>query len=301
MDNKIRKLAEAKKAIQEQQFKHIRLCDLQDTVICSWSPANAKNGFEKKYKEIELRLKNLPAGVYIVQARQRFSGNEPIYNYYVGNKQYDPKTLDDALNNQPAPKNPGDERIPVPERQKEYTSKMLSVDKGFELVSENARLTAENESLRKELAAANKTITELEAELDENENGLKVAESPGERMLSMAEKLGTVLLPIADRAMDLYEKKINNDRSKLLHDAGYEIPEATRKTNGSSRTAAPEKLDFTKMIPKEDDPRFPEYLTFLAALDDDAFNTHLEQVKKISEPVYNRICEEFDVEFDNEP
>lgn len=295
MDNKIRSLKETQKEIKAQGFKHIRLTDLGETVICAYNPSHAKaaTNLTKKWSEIETRLKMQNAGIYIIQARQRFSGGEPTYNFYVGNKNYNPADL----NNKPEPQTKEKPEEKLKEQPRSNVEKLLSVDTAMNYASENARLTAENDQLRNQVADLKSQNAELLAELEESdEKGLTVGDE--NKVTKSIESIMGIALPVADRFMDYLDKKEERQKMKLLSDAGYEIPGHTRKTNGNKTTHAPAKRDFNANIPTQDMPDWDDYLNWLGELGDEDFSTHLEKVETADKNIYEAICKEFDVSFE---
>lgn len=299
MDKTIRKFADCKKIAAEQQFKHVRLLNLTGDVICAYNPAHGKGSamtLAKKFDEIERRLKSLEPGVYIMEYRARFSGNEPTYKYYVGNKNYDPNSISDAPILPPARK----DKEPVSEKPTKEQH-LLSVDKALEYATENARLTAEVETLRDKVTQLEREKRELEAELDAIEEDDGEENTVSDRLEKMGETWGKILLPVADRYMDLRERELRYKETKLLADAGYELPGFDRREkprNGSRREAA--EKDYNEHVPQPNDPDWENYLDWLNELTDRAFNKHLERVKAASQEVYDAVCKEFDVTFEEE-
>lgn len=292
MDKKIKKFSECKQIATEQQFKHVRLLDLSGNVICSYNPAHGKTmTLDKKFKEIELRLKNAEPGVYIMEYRARFSGREPSYKYYVGNKNFNPKDIDNA------PEMPAEKVAPVADNKtNRSTEKLLSVETALDYATENARLMAENTSLQNENRDLREENKRLNAELDEMDEKEMGEPDQMEKIGGWAKNLGDILLPVADRLVDLKEKQLNFAREKYLSDNGYDISQLSK--NGSAKKE--EGRDFNKKVPNVNDPDWGDYLDWLSGLSDRSFTNHLSIVKQASQEVYDAVCSEFEVSFEED-
>lgn len=291
-ENKIRTLKEIRAVADEQQFKHVRLCDLSGDPIVAYNPAHGKkpSDLTKKWTEIERRLKQCDAGIYIVECRARFGGRERAYQYHLGNKNFDASQLNDTTQN--SGNLAARKQEPVADK-RTSTDKLLSVDTALEYATENATLRAENEGLRNEIARQKTYIAELEAELDSDEG----VNDNTKGMQEFWESASSTLLPVADRVIGLFERKQKLSESKFLAEKGYDIPGLKKSGRGERRQ---KQKDFNQNVPNPDDADWEQYVDWASQLPDEEFNAHLERVQKSSQVVYDALCEALGVEFDDD-
>lgn len=293
---KIYTLAELRKLCKEQEYKHARLLDQGGEVIVSWNPTlNKKITVEKKLAEIERRMKALDPGIYVLEFRARFSGREPAYSYYVGNKNY---SSDDLSENDSV--SPVVSKKQVADDKPTKGEKLLSVESAINYVQENATLKAENIVLKREIESLKKEVADLEAELESDDG--KAMSDPAETMTKAFKGFGDIALPVFNRLMDQRDRKQAYEETKFLHENGYDTG-IKRKQRNKSRASAQdadeqEEIDFNENIPTPDEPAWDDYLAWLNDLEDDDFSDHLEKVKGVSDEIHEKLCEVFNVTFD---
>lgn len=299
MDKKIYTWDGIKALIKDQDYKHVKLSSLDGEKLVSYNSINKKaQGLADKLKEIEKRLKVLGDGIYIVTCQTKYGNTSPQVSHYLGIGNYDPSEIQGnkklSENNPPQP--------PQPPARRNKSDELLTVDTALDNVQQIARLEATVERQKEEIARLKAENSELEAELDEME--AMGEDSPGSGVFEG-------LFPVAEKFLELEERKQKFKETKFLRDAGYEIPglrslrrsqsngSRNGRRNGRRNGNAPRK-----QIPEPGTREWERYLQHLEGLSDQDFQAHINQLRDHAPDIYEEVKQDLEFEeeeYDDEP
>ena len=283
MDKTIYRLPEIKKIIAEQKYKFCSLFDMDGNTLCTYNSIKkgvpAPKSLQNKLEEIETRCKRLAPGVYVLVCKAVYGSNSIGDKFYLGVGQFDPTILNDAPTFRETKKT-----MAEPETKKEKMN-LLSVEKAMDHLEEIANLKAENASLR----AENKR---LQDELDsiEEDQGMDEGESKND-LAAMFKDLIPTISPLADKYFELQEKKMGLEQAKFLHESGYIIPGAKRSTQTNGSQVKMQNKSH-KEIPQPGAEGWEEFINYLLNLDENNFETVMQQLEANQPEIYEAACAE---------
>lgn len=293
MDNKIYNWKELKALISSQGYKHVRLTDLNGKKLVNYNAINKKaKGLADKLREIETRMKVLQPGIYILDAQTMYGNTSPAMSHYLGVGNYDPRELDGNT------RQPVQQQQPISEREprRNRTEHAVSFDTALDNVKTIAQLEAKVARLEDQIEAQKTTIRELEAELDDPET-----------MSDESEEIPGWLagfMPVAEKLIDLSERKQRFNETKLLLDQGYDLTDIFgKKSRGSDRgrSSRSERRSARangKEIPRPGTRNWNRFVEHIDGLPDEEFETALNQLEENDPDVYEALCEELDVTYE---
>lgn len=255
---------------KQQKYKYASLKNSDGKSIVTYNTeSNPKITAQHKLNESFERLKILPDGVYyFCFANSKGRNVQPDeFQYVKGNVATDEKGTQlpyQIINQLPSNLKPNE------------SDKVLSYQEVLKNQIELTRVTFERDSYKRELETANKTITELEAEIKELEGKANLSEDPN-TPAKWIENLSTTALPIFDRFMSYKEKELN----------------LRERFNSSSKQNVQARKRKTFTMPEIGSESWDKWMDNLAAMEEDKFNQTLEAVKKLSVPHYDAIVLEF--------
>ncbi len=177
------------------QYKYVSLDSPKGQNIVAWN--NARTKLPERIKEIELRLKSLPAGIYILKCKNT-QGNKALADEYPVNahgKIVQTETTEKK-----------------PTMSKENPS-VISYDSALKFQVRIKELELENDDLKKRNKELEEEIDELQNELDELEtNAPNLAENQSNVLDNIGKWINdtlTTVSPMIDKHFELKEKALN--------------------------------------------------------------------------------------------
>lgn len=270
---------EIRELFKQQKYKYCSLKNTDGKSIVTYNTENnAKVKAIDKLNEAFERLKILPDGLYIFCFANSKGRNvaPDEFHFVKGNIAVDEQgkgTPYQIINQAPA--------------KNEY-DKILSYPAVLELQMELTTLKFKLNTTEQELAKANTTINELEAEIKELEaKGLSENDpnSPNKWM----EMIGTNLLPLADRWFGVREKEL------ALAEKGINI--APRQQRPQQKQQRPQQQpQQAPNFPPIGSDEFNKWLDVLADAEDKDYDYTMSVVKKYSPEHYDAIVAELEGE-----
>jgi len=294
MDKTIYKLPELEKIIKEQKYRFCSLLNLEGETVVPFNTIKGQHTITSKLKEINTRVKRLPAGVYCMLCKDVYGSGIAGDKYYVGIGKYDPNSLGEISTIQD--KKTYYEKSPV----KTSSEKLLSIEQAMDnlrelsdVKSENARLKAENERLKEENA---ELLEELEEEPEEEESSLSDGFTG---IANTFKEMLPALEPLAEKFFSIKEKELSLKQAKFMAENGYEIPGMKKAVNGA-RKVKEQVQEQPEEVPEIGGNGWAQYINVLCNMEEAQFNQHLEQLKQHAPETYEAVCKEVYTEEEEE-
>lgn len=258
--------------LKENKYKFIRLLNTEGEPLVFWNNLTG-SPVAKKVEEIKNRLKTLPDGVYVLQAKFVYSGKQSPDVYYI---QKGKAVLSENT------------AVIIP-KVENTGQQITSVESALDRITEVANLRSELAVAKARITALEAENLELQADLDDGEDGDGLNEpdtSPG----GWIKELGQLIPSISDeyfktknRELDLKEAGLKVDymklRTKNLPVVNSKVRRNPKQVNGQIDIDNPQQLD--------------QLYDHLDSLDDDAFDKQLEHIAQFQPELIPLIEEEF--------
>lgn len=255
-------------------FKSISLFDNEGNRLIQFN--NSKVLIKDKVKEVQQRLKIAPNGIYKLLAQFNYSNRTTPQIYYLNKGNVPEHNLSEQITITP-------QKLNTVSKEEKTTQNVVSLDSALTRIEELSKLRAENEVLKQRVIDLEKTVQELENELEEEPETM--GEQNTDAFGSWIEKIAPSLVPLADEYFKVQNRKLRLEEFKIMNN-----PNRVK----TSKRQRPKQQSANNVYPDiNNENQLNNFFDFLETLNEPEFNAICEDTEKNYPELYELIQTEF--------